>query len=210
MGPLDTDVARPPVRRMDRARATELRRAYGEYRRQEAQAFLRLIPRESVRPLYGAAREWAKERERHDTRDPMASLLAYVLHVLPLPPFDVWLADYEAHRFEHTLARARHPVPDGECGPVAAEHRTVRHRSRRWNAQLALFKDGGRWRGYIAFESLLGSVRARSEAAAGQRMRPESFRTANIFVDRDPAIIRTRFREYHDETLRGFLRSVLP
>ena len=152
----------------------------------------------------------------------MAALLAYVLTVLPLPPFSVWLEDYRAHRFEHTLVRLHHPTQGVKVPPVAAEHRTVRHRSRRWNARLELFKDGGRWRGYIAFDSSRGVSAPRSadqhseEGSADRKTRAsagapsDSLRTANIFVDRDPAVIRARFRQYHEETLRGFLRSVLP
>ena len=181
-----------------RAQASDLRRRYQEYCTREAEAFVRLIPRAGIRPLYGAAREWAKDRELHDTRDPMSALLAYLLSVLPLPPFEVWLADREANRFDHVVAWEGRPA-GAEASPAAtADRRIVRHRRRSWDARLRLFREGTRWRGYIAFEP--------NRALGG----PVSFRTANIFLDRDPSAIRDRFREYHDETLRGFLRSVLP
>ena len=188
-------------RALDRVQATELRRRYKEYQLREAQAFLHLIPREGVRPLYGAAREWAKGLERHDPQEPMTALLGYVLQRLPLPPFEVWMGDLEANRYEHVVTHGLHPASGTTLPPTPVERRSLRHRSRHWNARLELFKDGPRWRGFIAFQS------GRRTAPSAQ---PESFRTANIFVEHDPDAIRDRFRDYHEETLRGFLRSVLP
>lgn len=184
----------------ERARAGELKRMYRSYRLREAQAFLRLIPREGVRPLYGAARAWGMERETHDGRDPMTTLLAFVLEFLPLPPFEIWLEDREANRFDHIIARAAQPVPREGDRPATADRRTFRHRRRRWAARLQLFRAGAGWRGYIAFHP--------ERVTTGAR--PNAFRTTDIFVDTDPSAIRDRFREYREETLRGFLRSVLP
>ncbi len=189
-----------PLEAAGRARASELRRLYRAYRLRESQAFLRLIPREGIRPLYGAARAWAKEREIHDGRDPMSALLAYVLEILPLPPFEVWVRDREANRFDHLVARATQPAPVRVSRPATVDRRTFRHRRRRWAARLKLFRAGGGWRGYIAFQP-------DREATAGGT---GNLRTTDIFVDADPSAIRDRFREYRDDTLRGFLRSVLP
>ena len=190
---------------LDRQRATELRNRYQQYRLREAQAFLHLIPRAGVRPLYGAAREWAKTRGQHDSREPMAALIAYVLETLPLPPFDIWLGDFEGNRFEHTVVRSRHPSSGTVARPTAVDRRLVRHRTRRWSASLELSRDGSRWRGCIAFESARADAQPESRADS-----KDAFRTADIFVEQDPRVIRDRFREYREETLRGFLRSVLP
>ena len=194
-----------PALGLDRQRATELRKRYQQYRLGQAQAFLHLIPRDGVRPLYAKAREWAVGREQHDAREPMAALLAYLLDTLPLPPFDVWLTDFEGNRFEHTVALSRVPSSGFDAPPAEVDRRTVRHRTRRWSARLELSRDGSRWRGCIAFAA------AGADTVESSRAEPQdAFRTTDIFVERDPRVIRNRFREYHEETLRGFLRSVLP
>ena len=189
------------VQDLGRREATHLIRRYHEYCRREANAFLHVVPRDGVRPLYAAAREWAKETGRHDPREPMAALVAYVIHRLPLPPFEAWLEDLELHPLEHAVSRSTRAAFEEQSGPTSVECRDLRHRSRAWHASLELFRDGPRWRGYIAF---------RAQRARHRESEAESFRTANIFVESDPDSIRDRFRGYHDETLRGFLRSVLP
>ena len=62
---------------------------------------MRLIPRGAVRGLYGEARRWALEQGVHDSRDPMATLTRFAEHLLPLPPFEVWLADRATHPIRH-------------------------------------------------------------------------------------------------------------
>ena len=134
-----------------------------------------------------------------------AALLAYVLDTLPLPPFEVWLQDFGRNRFEHAVMGARHVARDATSRPVPVDRRLVRHRTRRWSARLELTQDGARWRGCIAFEMARGA-----SPAPPERETPDAFRTTEIFVENNPRVIRDRFRSYHEETLRGFLRSVLP
>ncbi|MDX1494727.1 MAG: hypothetical protein R3253_11735, partial [Longimicrobiales bacterium] len=70
----------------------ELRRLYDDYRSRQARALLSLIPRTAVRPLYRRALQ-AADTGGSTQKDPMAILLAFCEALLPLPSFDVWLAD---------------------------------------------------------------------------------------------------------------------
>ena len=85
---------------------------YHGYRRRQAARLLHVMPREAVRELYGEAREWAQARGLHDIQDPMATLVRFAEHLLPLPPFEVWLADREQYPLCH--------IEDSNEGPHAA------------------------------------------------------------------------------------------
>ena len=103
-----TGAARPRFRTPATAptTASALRRRYSEYCRRQAVGLVELVPREGVRPLYRQAREWAVDQGMHESKDPMATLHLFCRNLLPLPPFDVWLADYETHRLAHLKAGA--------------------------------------------------------------------------------------------------------
>lgn len=171
------------------------RRAYRAYRRRQAAELLEVMPDEAVRPLYRRARRWAVERDRHDAKDPMRTLLAYCESLLPLPPFDVWLRDAsgrsEAHLDE--LDRSR-PSLENDA-PLALEVRSFTAGDREWRATLNLYRKAGAWRGFVGFRS------------AG---RGGSFRTAEIFREPGPRDVVARFRNLDDASLRAFLRSVRP
>jgi hypothetical protein len=167
---------------------------YEAYCRHEASSLLSLIPREAVRTLYGRARDWALEAGLHEQKDPMATLHAFCRRLLPLPPFDVWLEDYEGHRllYMQELAGIPHAPPDPV--PVAVELRNVPHEGEEWFATLNVVHDGEVWRGHIAFHT---DTRATLHC------------TADIFCEESLAELRQRFRTFTPASLSAFLRSTL-
>ncbi|RMH23175.1 MAG: hypothetical protein D6701_00565 [Gemmatimonadetes bacterium] len=172
-----------------------LRRRYHEYCRQQVAALVALLPREAVRPLYRRAKQWAVEAGVHEEKDPMATLHRFCRRLLPLPPFEVWLADYDRYPLAH-LGEVL-PSPDADDVPmaVASARRAVAHDGAAWSALLNTFRDGGVWRGFISFTLV-----------EGERV----VRTADIFCEDAPEAVRARFEELTDDTLRAFLRSALP
>jgi hypothetical protein len=183
-----------------------LREDYERYLVRQSQAFLSLVPREGIRPLYASARLWAKEQGIHEPRNPMPSLLSFCRARLPLPTFEVWLQDYRTCRMAYAVEAASTPLSDADRAPKQIQTRGLEHNRRRWFAGLHLFKDGPTWRGYISFREARSPTRSAGPTGAST---PE-FRTADIFCENDPVDIQTRFAEYRAETLRGFLRSTLP
>jgi hypothetical protein len=199
-GPLTT--ANEPLEPLDPAVASlgleshdALRRTYQRYRAVQAAHFLTLIPREGVRPLYRAAREWATGRGTAEVVDPMAILVEYCKIRLPLPPFDVWLADFRRNRTRHLDVLGSAPPPAEPTDPVMVDLRRIRSGPESWSAGLNLFRDGAVWRGFIEFHGETGAT---------------VVRTANIFREPSVAEIRSRFRSFENRTLQAFLRSVLP
>jgi len=173
-----------------------LRALYAEYRRREVSGLLALVPREAIRTLYRAAREWGAAYGHEAGSDPMALLLRYVEgELLPLPPFPVWLADFQAHRREHVSALELGPTPPSPGDAVTVEVRRFLHGSDEWYASLTLFQRAEGWRGYLSFASGAGEV-------AG--------RTGDVFREADAASIRERFLGLDPVALQSFLRSVLP
>lgn len=169
---------------------------YLNYRQREASALLTLVPRDGLRPLYRAAREWAVEVGLHENKDPMATLLAYCERVLPLPPFDVWVADYQSHRLAYMEEMGKPPLAPVETEPVLVEVRGVRLDGEAdWYGSLYVGHDGVDWRGHIAFhQDGVGRVH----------------RTGEIFVEDALEIVRERFLGFTDATMAAFLRSTLP
>lgn len=177
--------------------APDLRARYERYRLGEALDFLHLVPRDGVRALYAEARSWAKKEGMHDGRSPMDSLLRYLLMRLPLPTFEVWRADLQRAPIEHAVRASE--TASGQAGPssVTIASRAFQHHRRRWEAGLNVFPDGDRWRGYISF------------AQPVKRSERTDVRTADIFLEPDPATIREAFQGYRSDTLAGLLRSSL-
>lgn len=171
------------------------RRAYRAYRRTQAVGLLRLVPRETVRALYSAARDWAVERGVHDGKDPMDTLLRYCEELLPLPPYRDWLRDTADHPAAHLRELDRRPGADPADDFVPMEVCTFERGGTTWFATLNLYRDGRAWRGFVAFHR-----------------GPDSsvHRTADIFREESPERILSRFRTLDPAALRAFLRSVLP
>lgn len=168
---------------------------YQAYRRRQAELLPTLIPREGIRPLYRAAREWALDRGIAWGKDPLVLLHRYCDEVLlPLPPFDQWLAAEEG----------RSPAPDSfrSAGqerlplaePVLLSVQRFSHGEEEWTAGLTVLRRPGGWSGHIAF----------SDGAGG------AARSAEIFLEEDLGELRSRFESFEPKTLSAFLRSALP
>ncbi len=172
-----------------------LRRQYQEYCQRQAAGLPRLVPKGASRPLYRTARAWAAARGLHENKDPMATLVRYCRWLLPLPPFECWLDDYERSRIAHLQYVSEGPLHARAVEPVVVDVRDVRMDGEMWAAGLSLFPDGEVWRGFIGF--------SRGPSDMGVR-------TANVFCEEDPKNIRERFTDLTFHTLQAFLRSTLP
>ena len=168
---------------------------YHGYRRRQATRLLHVMPREAVRDLYGQAREWAKGRGLHDGQDPMATLVRFAENLLPLPPFEVWLADREQYPLCHIEDSNEGPHAPTMGQPGRLEARRFEYGGLSWSVSLHVFRDGTVWRGFLCFQEL------------GRTLR---FHTANIFLEETAREVQRRFREFDRATLGAFLRSVLP
>jgi hypothetical protein len=174
----------------------ELRARYASYRRRQARGLLRLVPREAIRPLYRRAlATLAPGPLAPAETDSMETLLAYCERLLPLPPFESWLADVGVNPDAHL-----HDVDDsadapGADAPVTVETRGLSLGDHSWDAHLRSFRDGDVWRGFIAFED---------------RRSHRVHRTALIFRESDPVDVRDRFLGFEASALAAFLRSALP
>lgn len=168
---------------------------YLAYRRRHADRLVRLIPRKAVRELYGKARKWALEHGKHDSRDPMATLTRFAEHLLPLPPFEVWLADRASHPIRH-IEDSSAPSPASPLARTAKiEERRFDYEGRTWIASLHVVAADARWRGFLRFRES-GRVRR--------------YHTAHIFLEETAREVRRSFRGFDGAALGAFLRSVLP
>lgn len=174
--------------------SVSLERQYRAYCRTQAGAFLSLIPRDGVRPLYARARAWAIEADQYEAKDPLETLVRFVVEVLPLPPFDVWARDFERNPLLYLRAFVAGGVPSpGWSEPAAVECRPVRSGDQGWTSSLNIYPDDGIWRGFISFENEESST---------------SFRTTDVFCENEPEEVQRRFSELTEATLEAFLRSV--
>jgi hypothetical protein len=177
-----------------------LRARYEAYCAEQAAALPALLPRDGVRELYRSAREVVSG----DVVDPLALLVARCRELLPLPPFEVWAADYlRDHRPYHE------EVESGTAGPVRSTPVTVDRKrielaGRSWEAGLTVFRAPPQWRGFITFQAEGGT----GGPEAGNPRPPH--RTADIFVEARAEDIRDRFHSFSADTLQAFLRSTLP
>ena len=168
---------------------------YLAYRRRHAERLVRLVPREAVRELYRKARGWAVKEGVHDTRDPMATLTRYAEHLLPLPPFKVWLSDRASHPIRHLEDSSATSPVSLPARPARVEDRRFGYEGRIWIASLHVFPVGNRWRGFLRFR-LTGHSRR--------------YHTAHIFLEDTAREVRRSFRGFDGAALGAFLRSVLP
>jgi len=182
---------------IQRPATEELRAQYRAYRVRQAWGLIRMLPREVIRPLY--RRALLKEGvPAPRSTDSLAVLLEYCEGLLPLPPFEVWMEDVTLHPVAHL-----HDLDDSAevptaTAPVTMEARLFDYVGEPWIAHLRSFRDGGTWRGYIAFQ----------EQSSGTSGRVH--RTALVFRESDPADLRERFLSFEPAALGAFLRSALP
>ena len=168
----------------------DLRRRYAAYRRRHATRLMHLMPREAVRPLYRRARAGTGDGE-----DPLELLLGYCEALLPLPPFEVWQEDLIQSPDAHLEDLDESPDAPTSEAPSTVEVRSIVYHGRPWLARLKSYREGGVWRGYIAF----------ADEDAGR-----THRTAPVFRESDPVALRDRFLSFEPVALEAFLRSALP
>jgi hypothetical protein len=175
--------------------AAALKGRYEEYCQQQVYVLLEIIPPEAVRPLYRRARIWATERGLHESKDPMSTLRLFCRDVLPLPPFEVWLVDYETHLVAHVGAGLGLSPLAEPMEPIAVEFRRMEYDAEPWHGTLEVYRGGDAWRGLIRFQR------------AGEK---GHFRTGEIFREDNLQDLRDRFISFTAPTLSAFLRSTLP
>lgn len=169
---------------------------YRAYRQRQARALVSLIPPEMVRPLYATAREWIRASGAEVGKDPLATFLLFLEHILPLPPLDLWKEDRTRNLAEHLREEFEGvETLQSRSIPMRVDSRPVDHDGELWRATLHLFRRDEAWRGYIQFST----DRVESQ-----------LRTADIFREDNPEEVRERFLDCHPDTLKAFLRSVLP
>jgi hypothetical protein len=83
----------------------ELRAQYRGYRRRQARALVRLLPRDAIRPLYRCAVRGAVSDDPR--ADPLEALIAYCESLIPLPPFEIWRADLARHPWKRVRWTSR-------------------------------------------------------------------------------------------------------
>ena len=178
-----------------------LRERYERYRQQQGRDLLPLLPKDGIRALLRqrvtrGAPAMGAEAAPADPSRAMEELAAVCADLLPLPPFDVWLADFRAHRaahLEHDPHSARGPVgPDG--APVTIAVRAFLYDGEAWTAELVVREDPPEWCGRLHFH------RGESEPVA---------RTGEIFREPQASLVRARWRHFDDHSLQALLRSAL-
>ncbi|MEX2526177.1 MAG: hypothetical protein WEA09_00950 [Gemmatimonadota bacterium] len=192
----------------------QLRALYHRYCTSQGAALTSLLPREAVRPLYREAlarRGASTSDDAGGSNDPMGLLAQHCASILPLPPFQVWVRDFQAHRMEYLEALAKAVGPQGRSEPVEVEAIPFLSGRQQWVAGLQLFRDGDAWRGFIAFTPQAGQDQLAPEAPGRSQTRLSSqVRTADIFREQLPGEVRNRFRDLSPAALHAFLRSSLP
>jgi hypothetical protein len=184
-----------PSARESQAGSPSLEQRYRAYCRRQGELLPTLIPREGVRPLYRAAREWALDRGIPPGKDPLAILHQYCEEVLlPLPPFEEWVrhAGGDEAGLAALESQSQGSVPLAE--PVLVALRRFAHDSGEWSAGLTVLRRPSGWSGHIAF----------ADGAGG------TARSADIFLEDDLSEVRARFESLEPHTLSAFLRSALP
>jgi len=178
-----------------------LRARYEAYCAEQAAALPALLPREGVRELYRSARAVITG----DVADPLALLVARCRELLPLPPFEVWVADYLRDPRPYLEGIDSGTAGPVRSAPVTVDLRHIEHDGESWVASLGLFREPPEWRGFISFQ--LGEV---ADVPTGaDRARPVH-RTTDVFIEAHAEDVRERFRAFSTDTLQAFLRSTLP
>ncbi|MDT8341963.1 MAG: hypothetical protein RQ751_10665 [Longimicrobiales bacterium] len=202
-----------PIRRTREIHSPTLRERYAAYRRAQGRELLNVIPREGVRSLLRhlrASGDASVDAARGPT--PRAGraeasveadggallewLAARCEALLPLPPFEVWVRDFQGGREEYASEPGPPLAPSAPDGsPVAVEVRSLRHAGEAWVAALAVRPAAERWVGHIRFH---------------REGDPGAVTTGEIFREDSPVQVRERFRSFDPHTLSAFLRSALP
>lgn len=175
-----------------------LRALYEQYCRVEARELLTLLPREGRRALM------RREAVSGGVMS-VEGLHQAARRILPLPSYEVWVPSYLANRKAY-LERLGIPALPAREVPVTV---AIRPMASGWWAHLNLRRVDEGWLGFIAFLPDTG-VGDRQGASGESGSGTPGGRTAEIFRGPDPEMMRTRFLEFGEAAMEGFLRSATP
>lgn len=171
----------------------ELWRWYHAYRRRQARRLVSILPKDAVRPLYRAALAHM-DATTGEGADPLSVLMEHCVTLLPLPPFEVWLADLAHHpeaHFEDWDEAVDAPSP---ADPATLAARELIRGDERWRVALCAYPHDGAWRAHLSF--------------TGPALH-DSHRTAPVFRELSAEALRDRFMDFDATSLEAFLRSCL-
>lgn len=171
----------------------ELLRWYHAYRRRQARRLVSILPRDAVRPLYRAALA-ATGAASADGADPLSVLMEHCAKVLPLPPFEVWLADLARHPQAHFEDWDEAVDAPSSADPATLAARELIRGDERWRVALCAYPQDGTWRAHLSF--------------TGPALH-DSHRTAAVFREPSAEALRDRFMDFDITSLEAFLRSCL-
>jgi len=174
-----------------------LRALYEQYCRAEARELLGLLTREGRRSLMRA--ENASGRELS-----VEALHEAARRLLPLPPYEDWVPSYLANRRAY-LERLGVPSVAARTAPVTVAIRRV---GDGWWAHLNVrrVEGDGEWLGFVAFHPD-ADAQSDGHGVSSEHEVGGSRRTAEIFRGPDPELLRSRFLEFGEAAMEGFLRS---
>lgn len=174
-----------------------LRTLYAQYCRTEARELLALLTREGRRSLMRA--ESASGRELS-----VEALHEAAGRLLPLPPYEAWVPSYLANRNAY-LERLGVPPMPARTAPVTVAIRRV---GTSWWAHLNVrrVEGGDEWLGFVAFHPDADTRAARGDVL-DEAASAVVLRTAEVFRGPDPELLRSRFLEFGEAAMEGFLRS---
>ena len=171
----------------------ELRHWYHAYRRRQARRLVSILPKDAVRPLYRAALA-RKDAMTAEGADPLGVLVEYCVTMLPLPPFEVWLADLARHPEAHFEDWDEAVDAPSRTDPATLAARELIRGDERWRVTLCGYPHDGAWRAHLSF--------------IGPALH-DSHRTAPVFRERSAEALRDRFMDFDVTSLEAFLRSCL-
>lgn len=188
----------PPARRQVGQRGAltgapeTLRDLYLLYCQHEARELVQILPSDARRQLL---------RRLSSSGEPsIPRLIDLAATLLPLPPYDVWVASYLGAREPYLQRLGVSRTPE-RTDPVTVAIRPV---AGKWWAHLNLRQNDRLWLGFISFHPEVG-LAAEEGPQVGLVLR-----TADIFRGEDADEMRARFLAFGEATLQGFLRSVTP
>jgi hypothetical protein len=175
-----------------------LRALYEQYCRVEARELLALLPREGRRALM-------RQEAASGGRMSVDGVHKAARRLLPLPTYEIWVPSYLANRKAY-LERLGIPALPAREVPVTV---AIRPMASGWWAHLNLRRVEDGWLGFIAFLPDTGAGDSAAAPAAPGSV-ASGGRTAEIFRGPDPEMMRTRFLEFGEAAMEGFLRSATP
>jgi len=175
----------------------QLRARYRSYCTRQGRELLALLPREGLRALIRSTREAGEGELDFSSTDGLQLLAERCEALLPLPPFAVWIRDFQQNRAAYSGPEAPPVAPEGvDRGPVTVDVREFQAGDGgTWVVALDLQGSSDRWSGALRFHCPPD---------------PIVYATGSILRETDALSVRDRFHAFDRATLRAMLRSALP